>query len=148
MSLLAIDMGSSSCKAVAFSAEGATLAHATCSYSSSSPHPSWAETEAEKFWQALQTVTRSIAAEATRDPVEVLALSSHGETFVPVDSQQRPVARGSRSATFGHGYRCLQHVSNSRPRLRILRTSSAAVISARYYTSSTYIPSNATDNVH
>jgi xylulokinase len=92
VSLLAIDMGSSNCKAIAFSEDGTALAHATCSYSSNSPFPSWAEMEAETFWQAFQTVTRTIAAAVTQDPVESLAVSSHGETFVPVDSQGRTVA--------------------------------------------------------
>jgi len=82
---LAIDMGSSSCKAIAFREDGTALAHAACSYSWSSPFPSWAEMEAEKFWQAFQTVTRTITAAVTQDPVESLAVSSHGETFVPVD---------------------------------------------------------------
>src|SRR5260370_19188373 len=85
-------MGSSNCKAIAFSEDGTALAHATCSYSSSSPFPSWAEMEAEKFWQAFQPVTRTIAAAVTQDPVESLAVSSHGETFVPLDSQGHPVA--------------------------------------------------------
>jgi xylulokinase len=92
VSLLAIDMGSSSCKAIAFSEEGTALAHASYSYSPSSPHPSWAEMEPEKFWQAFRTVTRTVSAEVTKDPVEALAISSHGETFIPVDSQQRAVA--------------------------------------------------------
>jgi len=48
--------------------------------------------EAETFWQAFQTVTRTVAAAVTQDPVESLAISSHGETFVPVDSQGRAVA--------------------------------------------------------
>src|ERR1035437_8704079 len=81
-------MGTSSCKAVAFSEDGLTLAQKTYSYSPESPHPSWIEMSPEKFWRALLAVTRSIAADVTSDPVEVLAISSHGETFVPVDSHQ------------------------------------------------------------
>src|SRR5258708_2368195 len=85
-------MGSSNCKAMAFSADGAPVAHATCSYNPNSPRPSWAEMEADRFWQALQTVIRTITAEVQKDPVEALAISSHGETFIPVDSQGRTVA--------------------------------------------------------
>src|SRR5258707_14139374 len=85
-------MGSSSCKAVAFSEGGTTLAHAPYSYAPTTPRPLWAEMEAEKFWQAFQTITRAITTEVTKDPVEVLAISSHGETFIPVDSQQHSVA--------------------------------------------------------
>jgi xylulokinase len=47
---------------------------------------------AENFWQALLTVTHAVSAEVTGDPVEVLAISSHGETFVAVDSQQQALA--------------------------------------------------------
>ena len=92
MSLLAVDMGSSSCKAVAFAADGRALAQATQSYTATSRYPSWSEMAPETFWQALLTVTKAVAAEVARDAVEVLALSSHGETFIPVDTQQRAIA--------------------------------------------------------
>lgn len=93
MSLLAVDMGSSSCKAIAFSNDGRPLVQRTCSYPpAQSPHPTWAEMPAENFWQALLSVSQAISAELRRDPIEVLALSSHGETFVPVDAQQQTLA--------------------------------------------------------
>jgi xylulokinase len=93
VSLLAVDMGSSGCKAMAFSADGRVLAQKTCSYSPlQSTHPSWAEMPAENFWQALVTVSQAVAREATEDPIEVLAISSHGETFVPVDAQHAALA--------------------------------------------------------
>src|ERR1700690_3073019 len=83
-------MGSSSCKAVAFSEEGCVLAQESCSYSPESQRPSWAEMDPDKFWQAFRAVTRAVATE-TNQPVDVLAISSHGETFIPVDSRQQPV---------------------------------------------------------
>jgi xylulokinase len=93
VSLLAVDVGSSSCKAVAFSDEGHALAQKACPYSpAQSPDPSWAEMPAENFWQALVTISQAISAEVSKDPIEVLAISSHGETFVPVDAQQRALA--------------------------------------------------------
>ncbi len=90
MSLLAVDMGSSSCKAVAFSENGRVLAQQSCSYSPASRQPGWAEMDPEKFWQAFQRVTGAVAA-GTSESVEVLAISSHGETFIPVDARQQPV---------------------------------------------------------
>ena len=90
MSLLAVDMGSSSCKAVAFSDDGTALAQATQSYAAAARCPSsWSEMPAENFWKALLTVTRAIAAAVAPEPVEALAISSHGETFVPVDSRHQ-----------------------------------------------------------
>jgi xylulokinase len=91
VSLLAVDMGSTNCKAIAFSEDGRVLAQKTSSYAAEPSHPSWAEMAPERFWQSLVLVTRGIAAEVGQDPVEVLAISSHGETFVPVDSRQRVV---------------------------------------------------------
>lgn len=91
MSLLAVDMGSTNCKAIAFAEDGRVLSQKTSSYAAESFHSSGTEIAPETFWQALVAVTRGIAGEMNRDPVEVLAISSHGETFVPVDSQQRVV---------------------------------------------------------
>jgi xylulokinase len=92
VSFLAIDMGSSSCKAVAFSDQGHILASRTYPYSAESPHPSWAEISPHKFWQALQTVVQELACDTEKDPVEVLAISSHAETFVAVDSNLQPLS--------------------------------------------------------
>lgn len=91
MSLLAVDMGSTNCKAIAFSADGRVLSLKTSSYTAESSHSSSAEVAPETFWQALVAVTRGIAAEVNGDPVEVLAISSHGETFVPVDARHRVI---------------------------------------------------------
>jgi xylulokinase len=93
VSLLAVDLGSSTCKAVVFSEDGRALARKTCSYPPFHiPHPAWAEIPAETFWQAFTTVTQSASADVAEDPVEVLAISSHGETFVPVNSQSEAIA--------------------------------------------------------
>ncbi|HEX9112600.1 MAG TPA: FGGY-family carbohydrate kinase [Terriglobales bacterium] len=92
MSLLAIDMGSSSCKAIAFAIDGRILAQQSYSYSPDIPKPSWAEMPAEKFWSAFCAVTRGLAGDVTGDPVEVLAISSHAETFVAVNNRYQPLA--------------------------------------------------------
>lgn len=90
MSLLAIDVGSSACKAVVFSADGEILAQHAVSYTPEFPSPGFAETDPEKFWNAVCVCCRSVTQEL-KDPVRALGLSSHGETFVPVDSRGEPV---------------------------------------------------------
>jgi xylulokinase len=85
-------MGSSSCKAVAFSDDGEILSHAMQTYAPQCTHPYWAEILPEVFWDALCSVTRRAAAGLQNDPPRQLCISSHGETFVPVDAKQRPVA--------------------------------------------------------
>jgi xylulokinase len=46
----------------------------------------------DKFWVAFRTVTRAVATKVSSDPVEALAISSHGESFIPVDAYHQPVA--------------------------------------------------------
>lgn len=91
MSLLAVDMGSSSCKAVAFSEDGNVLGHATQSYTAESRHPSWSEMPPETFWQALVRVVESVTEQLNHEPVDALGISSHGETCFPVDRENRMI---------------------------------------------------------
>lgn len=91
MSLLAIDIGSSRCKAVAFAATGQILAQQACAYTPEFPAASQAEMNVERFWQAVcgcsQAVSRNLP-----NPVRALCLSSHGETFVPVHGHGEAIA--------------------------------------------------------
>ncbi|MFZ0588748.1 MAG: FGGY-family carbohydrate kinase, partial [Candidatus Sulfotelmatobacter sp.] len=91
MSLLAVDIGSSRCKAVVFAVTGEILAQHTCAYAPEFPSPSQAEMDAECFWQALCTCSQAVSRNLS-DPVRALCLSSHGESFVPVNGRNETVA--------------------------------------------------------
>ncbi|MBV8050291.1 MAG: hypothetical protein JOZ80_03835 [Acidobacteriaceae bacterium] len=84
MSLLALDIGSSSCKAVAFSSDGSILARHSSSYTPQFPRPSHAEMDPGCFWDAFCDCARHVA-EDLPSPVQALSLSSHGETFIPTN---------------------------------------------------------------
>jgi xylulokinase len=90
VSLLAVDIGSSSCKAVVFAASGAVLAQHSSSYTPEFPRPGFAEIDPEIFWDAVCSACHTVTKDL-KDPVRALCLSSQGETFVPVDSQGRPL---------------------------------------------------------
>src|ERR1700722_18229036 len=96
MSLLAIDIGSSRCKAVVFAATGEILTQHDCAYSPDFPAPSHAEIDPERFWRAVCQCSRAVSSQAVlrnlSDPVRAMCLSSHGETFVPVHGSNEPVA--------------------------------------------------------
>src|SRR5208282_6766412 len=91
MSLLAIDIGSSRCKAVVFAVRGEILTQNACAYTPKFPAPAQAEINPERFWQAVchcsQAASRNLS-----DPVRALCLNSHGETFVPVNGHNEAIA--------------------------------------------------------
>ena len=91
MGLLAIDIGSSRCKAVLFSSEGKTLAQCTQSYAPMFSRQSFAEMNPNTFLDAVTTVSRSIGSLQHRDAIEAVCLSSHGETLIPVNSAGEPL---------------------------------------------------------
>ncbi len=91
MSLLAVDVGSSRCKAVLFSTTGKVLAQSARQYTPQFPQPGFAEVDPLVFWEALCATGQSAARGANRDPVQGLCVASHGETFVPVDSSNQPL---------------------------------------------------------
>jgi xylulokinase len=86
MSLLAVDIGSSTCKAVVFATGGEILAQHSFSYAPEFPRPSFAEMDPTTFWNAVCSCCRAVTQNLKDDPVGALGLSSHGETFVAVDS--------------------------------------------------------------
>ena len=85
MSLLAIDIGTSRSKAVAFGPAGEILAQCEQSFSPQFPRPSFAELHPDVFWRVFRDLCRNVSEQLQNDPVEALCISSHGETLVPVD---------------------------------------------------------------
>ncbi len=91
MSLLGIDLGSSSCKAVVFSVTGGILAEATEEYTPVFIGPAMVEMDPRIFRTAMVKVTRTVAAQAKDDPIEAMCVSSHGETLVPLNGKGEPL---------------------------------------------------------
>lgn len=91
MSLLAVDVGSSRCKAVLFSAAGEILAQSARDYSPDFPQPGFAEIDALVFWEAFCATARAAAAGADHEPVTAMCIASHAETFVPVNGDNQPL---------------------------------------------------------
>ena len=84
MSLLGIDLGTTGCKAAAFSAEGCCLAQAYREYATMQPQPGWAELDSHDVWAKVREVIAEVAAQTRHDPITALSTSSFGEAIVPV----------------------------------------------------------------
>lgn len=91
MSLLGIDLGTSNCKCVAFREDGQMLAQASVSYTPYSSRPDWMEIDAEVFWDAFVKTVRTVTAWLESDPVSGIAISTQGETIIPVDHNGEPI---------------------------------------------------------
>ncbi len=92
MSLLGIDIGISGCKAVAFDLEGRPLSQAYREYRLYQPQPGWMELEPAEVWAAVRDAICQVTA-SCGDPVRSLAISTHGESVVPVDAAGRSLYR-------------------------------------------------------
>jgi xylulokinase len=88
MSLLGIDVGTTGCKAAAFSQEGHLLASAYAEYDNLRPKPGWAELDAVDIWAKIKRVIAE-AAFRTPSPIKALAVSSLGEAVVPITNDRQ-----------------------------------------------------------
>lgn len=100
MSLVGIDVGSSSVKVAAYSEEGNLIAVASHDLTPLYPGPGLWETDPEDIWRATSKGMRSLAAhEAVRqDPPKAIAVSASGRENFPADADGRPLGNGIMGA--------------------------------------------------
>ncbi len=92
MSLIGLDIGTTGCKAIAFDRAGKILAYASREYPIHTPHPHWAEQDAENVFQlAWQCLKEIISAVKDYDSPIAAALSCQGEAIIPVDKNGTPL---------------------------------------------------------
>ena len=89
MGLLGIDVGSSSVKGVVFDIKGRPKATAARSYDTIRPAANAAEADADRMWEAAAGVIQELS--GGPESIEAIGVSSHGESFVPVDAHGEPV---------------------------------------------------------
>ncbi len=94
--LLGIDAGTTSLKVGVFDEGGVQLATSTDEYAVLTPEPVWAELDAESYWRALVHGVRCAldGAGVRGSDVRALAVSSQGETVVPVSESGDPLGPG------------------------------------------------------
>ncbi len=87
---LGIDVGTTAVKALVADAGGRVLSQSGMEYGYRQPRPRWAEQDAEDWWRCLKQVIGQAVCELPEPPVAV-ALSTQGDTMVPVDAASRPL---------------------------------------------------------
>jgi len=93
MSVIGLDIGTAGCKAAVFSDEWKTVASASREYPVLTPHPHWAEQDADLVWRLALEVLAQVAEQSREDPPKAMALSVQGEAVIPVDRTGRPLRR-------------------------------------------------------
>jgi len=88
-SVLALDLGTSSCKGAIYDATGALVAEASQGYPVQRPAPSWVEQDPEHWWEAASIVCRRLLERAPAGNVAAVGLSGQVPTMVMVDAEGR-----------------------------------------------------------
>ena len=91
MSILAVDVGSSRCKAVLFATTGEILARSAREYSPQFPQPGFAEVNPRVLWDEVRAAAQAASSGSTAEPVQAVCIASHGETFAPVGADNQPL---------------------------------------------------------
>jgi xylulokinase len=84
--LLGLDLGSSSLKALLLDLDGRVLAERSAGYPTRSPAPGWAEQDPDDWWAAAGAATRAALADAPEADVVGIGLSGQMHTFVLLDA--------------------------------------------------------------
>ncbi len=77
-------MGTTGCKALAFSTEGRIISSAYQEYDTQRPEPGWGQLDSVDVWKKIKSVISQVASQCKDDPIKALAVSSLGEAVVPV----------------------------------------------------------------
>jgi xylulokinase len=94
VSTVGVDLGTSGVRAAAYDDQGLPIAAAVGKTRLERPTESWVVVNAEAVLQSAESLVAAVAAEAAGqgDPVRAIALSSQGETVVPVDRRGRALS--------------------------------------------------------
>lgn len=100
MSLIGVDMGSSSVKVAVYSEEGSLLIVVNNNITSSHLQPGWWETDPEDVWQATINGLKEImqSDQVKRDPPKALAVSASGRENFLTDAAGKPLGNNIMGA--------------------------------------------------
>ena len=93
--LIGVDVGTTNCKAVAYSIDGAKIIEYSVEYPTYHPKPLWAEQDPNDWVKAFIKSTREVIAYLKKRGyiIKAICTTSQREGVVPVDKNGRPLAR-------------------------------------------------------
>ena len=100
---IGFDLGTTNCKAIVLSENGAVLGTAAQEYPILYPQPGYAEQDALLVWELAKEVIREAVKRSGVKEVKAISLSVQGDAVIPVDKKLNPLF----SALLGMDYRSL-----------------------------------------
>ena len=88
---IGVDLGTTSCKAGAYSLDGTLLGSGSAPCTVDHPKPGWAEQDPAGYWAGAVSAVRQALAQVDRTAVRALACCGHTPSMVLVDRHGRPV---------------------------------------------------------
>lgn len=89
LALLGLDIGTTSCKVICYTADGAHVAQASTRYQLAHPKPGWAELDPDDVIAAVEQVLTHLAPHVDGFDRLALAISAQGEAVILVDREGR-----------------------------------------------------------
>lgn len=89
--ILAVDIGTTTCKAVVIDETCKVLDQQSVEYSFSSPAPGRAEQDPEDWWKAVCLAVRAVVSRVGKDRIEGVGLSGQMHGMVVLDQARRPL---------------------------------------------------------
>jgi xylulokinase len=89
--VIGVDLGTTGCKADAFSLSGELLGHGVCSCTVNRPRPNWVEQDCSQYWESAVGAIRQALVSVEPSAVVGLACCGHTPSLVLLDGDGRPV---------------------------------------------------------
>ena len=89
--VVAVDLSTTACKAIAFDAHGGVVAEGRVSLETSSPEPGWREQSSDVWWEATCSALRAVASEVDPAAVRAIGITHQRESFVCLDEAGDPL---------------------------------------------------------
>jgi gluconokinase len=108
--VIGLDLGTTSCKAVALHADGHVVASASNEYTLQLPRPGWVQQDVLQVWQGVVETLRTLADELPDSKLDGLCLSGAMHSVLPVGRDDVPLAPAmtwadQRAANYVEGLR-------------------------------------------
>lgn len=95
MSFLGIDIGTSGAKAASVDARGTIIALAQGAYALKSVQAGWYELDPAEIWKVVKELIQRVVAQTRDEEIEMVCVSSLGESFVLMDERGLPLANSA-----------------------------------------------------